>query len=638
MAVAVLLHRTPILSIPSSRNLISTFSFETLTLTLPSRSSRSFSLSASTIPSISPKPWIESSPPSPLSEISPFLRSEWRPILSGWFCSAVSVGCLSTVVPCLGRVPSTLAAASSDRIARDGLCLAFLLFLRSAACYLQQAFLWEAALGSAYRIRVHVFDRVLEQDMAFFEGNGGVPTGDVANRITAEASDVGDTVYALLNSTVPNTLQLIAMASQMINISPVLSLISGMVIPWMFLIMAYLGEWLHRVSNKAQLTGAMLAAYLNEVLPSMLFVKANNGGLIEGSRFQRLAHDDLMGRLGKKKMKAFIPQIIQVICIAGLLVLCSSALAVSRTSFDISKLFSFVTSLALLIEPIQGVGKAYNELKQGEPSIERLFDLTRFSSKVIEKPNAVDLDHVSGDIKFSGVTFKYAENMPLVLNELNLHIKAGETVAFIGPSGGGKTTIAKILLRLYDPICGHILLDNHNIQDIRLRSLRDQIVLISQDTMLFSGTVAENIAYRHLTGKINMEQVEKAARVANADEFIRMLPLGYETNIGQRGSLLSGGQKQRLAIARALYHKSSVLILDEATSALDSRSELLVRQALEHLMVNHTVLVIAHRLETILMADRVFLLSGGKLEEVAKSSLLTQDGIHASPELNNLII
>ncbi|XP_039123879.1 ABC transporter B family member 29, chloroplastic isoform X2 [Dioscorea cayenensis subsp. rotundata] len=595
MAITMLLHRAPLLlSIPSSHNLISStsssssFQTLTLTLTLPSRSSRSFSLSASTIPS--------SCSPSPLFDISPFLRSEYRPILSGWLCSAISVCCLSTAVPCLGRVPSALAAASPDRIVRDGLRLAFLLSLRSVACYLQQAFLWEAALGAAYRIRVHVFDRVLEQDMGFFEGNGGIPSGDVANRITTEASDIAETVHALLNSTVPNTLQLIAMASQMINISPVLSLASGMAFPCMLLIMTYLGDWLRRVSNKAQLTGAMLAAYLNEVLPSMLFVKANNGRLIEGFRFQRLAHDDLMGRLGKKKMKALIPQIIQ------------------------------------------GVGKAYNELKQGEPAIERLFDLTRFSTKVIEKPNVVDLDRVSGDIKFSGVTFKYAENMPLVLNELDLHIKAGETVAFIGPSGGGKTSLAKLLLRLYDPTYGTILVDNHDIQDIRLQSLRDQIVLISQDTMLFSGTVAENIAYRHLTGTIDMDQVEKAARVANADEFIRTLPRGYETNIGQRGSLLSGGQKQRLAIARALYQKPSVLILDEATSALDSRSELLVRQALEHLMANHTVLVIAHRLETILMADRVFLLSGGKLKVVPKSSLLPKDGKQASPELSKLII
>lgn len=284
------------------------------------------------------------------------------------------------------------------------------------------------------------------------------------------------------------------------------------------------------------------------------------------------------------------------------------------------------------------MGKAYNELKQGEPAIERLFDLTRFKSKVIEKPDAVDLDSITGDIRFCGVTFRYADNMPPVLNGLNLHIKPGERVALVGPSGGGKTTLTKLLLRLYDPQSGCILVDNHDIQDIRLRSLREHIALVSQDIMLFSGTVAENIGFRDSIGKVNMEQVEYAARISKADEFIATLSNGYETIIGQRGSLLSGGQKQRLAIARALYQKSSVLILDEATSALDSKSELLVRQALEHMMAKHTVLIIAHRLETILMADRVLVLDGGKLEEVSKSSILAQDGQCALPALNKVIV
>ncbi|PQQ19068.1 ABC transporter B family member 29 chloroplastic isoform X2 [Prunus yedoensis var. nudiflora] len=205
---------------------------------------------------------------------------------------------------------------------------------------------------------------------------------------------------------------------------------------------------------------------------------------------------------------------------------------------------------------------------------------------------------------------------------MNLHIKAGETVAVVGPSGGGKTTLVKLLLRLYDPLSGCILIDNHNIQSVKLTSLRRHVGLVSQDITLFSGTVAENIGYRDLLAKINMEMVEDAARTANADEFIRNLPDGYKTNIGPRGSSLSGGQKQRLAIARALYQNSSILILDEATSALDGRSELLVRQAVQRLMENHTVLVIAHRLETILMAKRVFRLDAGKLEEVTRSSHL----------------
>lgn len=267
------------------------------------------------------------------------------------------------------------------------------------------------------------------------------------------------------------------------------------------------------------------------------------------------------------------------------------------------------------------MGKAYNELRQGEPAIERLFDLIKFTDKVVEKPDAVDLDSVRGEINFCNVSFKYGEEMSLVLNGLNLHIEAGEIVALVGPSGGGKTTLIKLLLRLYDPLAGCILIDNHNIQSIRLQSLRRHVSLVSQDITLFSGTVAENIGYRDLTTEIDMERVKHAAQIANADEFVRELPEGYETNIGPRGSTLSGGQRQRLAIARALYQNSSILILDEATSALDSKSELLVRQAVKRLMKNHTVLIIAHRMETVRMAKRVFLLDRGKLEELPHSAI-----------------
>ncbi|XP_073099739.1 ABC transporter B family member 29, chloroplastic isoform X2 [Elaeis guineensis] len=545
---------------------------------------------------------------SPLFEIAPFIQSEWEPILKGWICSAVSVYCLSSAIPRVGRFPSAMAAGiGSNRMVREGLALAALAGARSVTGYLQQAFLWEAALRSVYRIRVHVFDRVLQRDLGFFEGNDGVPAGDIAYRITAEASDVADTVYALLNTVVPNTLQVIAMATQMVVVSPALSFMAALAIPCTSFIIAYLGQRLREISRNAHLSVARLSAYLNEVVPSILAVKANNGELKESMRFQMLSLDDLEKLLRKRKMKALMPQIVQALYIGGLLLFCAGSLVVSKNSFDASGFLSFIMALTLLIEPVQ----------------------------VIEKPDAVDLDSITGDIKFCGVTFRYADNMPPVLNGLDLHIKPGERVALVGPSGGGKTTLTKLLLRLYDPHCGCILVDNHDIQDIQLKSLREHIVLVSQDIMLFSGTVAENIGYRDLIGKVNMEQVENAARISNADEFIATLSDGYKTNIGQRGSLLSGGQKQRLAIARALYRKSSVLILDEATSALDSKSELLVRQALERMMANHTVLIIAHRLDTILMADRVLLLDRGKLEEVSKSSLLAQDGQHASLALNS---
>ncbi|KAK1276213.1 hypothetical protein QJS04_geneDACA011750 [Acorus gramineus] len=431
-------------------------------------------------------------------------------------------------------------------------------------------------------------------------------------------------IYALLNCVVPNALQFSAMAGQMVMASPLLSLVSALVVPCMCLAIAFLGERLRKVSKESHYSAARLSAYLNEILPSMLFIKANNAELHESIRFQRLVHDDLVKRLRKKKMRALIPQIVQFVYVGGLLLFCAGSMVATRVSFDVSRVVTFTMSLILLIEPIQGIGKAYNELKQAEPAIERLFNLTKFNPQVIEKPDAVDLDSVSGDIKFCGITFKYGDNMSLVLDGLNLHMKPGETVALVGPSGGGKTSIAKLLLRLYDPLSGSILVDDRDIRDVCLRSLRRHIVLVSQDITLFSGTVAENIGYMDLLHEIDMERVVEAAKIANADEFISALPKGYETNIGQRGSLLSGGQKQRLTIARALYQKSSILILDEATSALDHKSEQLVRQAVQRVMDRHTVLVIAHRLETVLMADRVFRLDGGKLEEVTHSSLIAQ--------------
>uniref|UniRef100_A0A7N0V0H4 ABC transporter B family member 29, chloroplastic n=1 Tax=Kalanchoe fedtschenkoi TaxID=63787 RepID=A0A7N0V0H4_KALFE len=558
-----------------------------------------------------------------LSLIKPFVQSEWRAILLGWVCSAASVYALSRIVPKVGNLASVLTAVDRAGLRDQGLVIAAAVLGRSVASYWQQALLWGAALRSVDGIRAFAFGRVLGRDLGFFEGSGGVSSGDVAYRITAEASDVADTVYSLLNTIVPSTLQLAAMATQMVIISPALSLVSTLVVPCVAFLIAYLGEKLRKVSKRANLSMAALSAYLNEVLPAILFVKANNSELQERHRFRNFAAAELTERLKKKKMKVLIPQVVQMTYFGSLSVFLVGSQLVSGGSFDASNVVAFLASLGLLIDPIQGLGKAYNELKEGEPAIERLFDLARCRSQVTEKPDAVDLKTVSGDVKFCDISFQYGQNSPLILNGLNLHIKPGETVALVGPSGGGKTTLAKLILRLYNPSHGSIYIDNHDISSIRLESLRSHVGLVSQDVTLFTGTVAENIGYRDLMTEIDMERVEHAARVANADEFIRTLPEQYDTKVGPRGSRLSGGQKQRISIARAIYQNCSILILDEATSALDSQSELLVRQALLRLMEDRTVLVIAHKLETVMTADRIFLLVGGTLREIPASSLLS---------------
>ncbi|AED90671.1 ABC transporter B family member 29 [Arabidopsis thaliana] len=560
-----------------------------------------------------------------LETIKPYLQSESKTVLLGWLCSCVSVVSLSQIVPRLGSFTSNLNAnaASLTKLKGECLVLAGLVLAKVVAYYLQQAFLWEAALNTVYKIRVFAYRRVLERELEFFEGGNGISSGDIAYRITAEASEVADTIYALLNTVVPSAIQISVMTAHMIVASPALTLVSAMVIPSVALLIAYLGDRLRKISRKAQIASAQLSTYLNEVLPAILFVKANNAEISESVRFQRFARADLDERFKKKKMKSLIPQIVQVMYLGSLSIFCVGAVILAGSSLSSSAIVSFVASLAFLIDPVQDLGKAYNELKQGEPAIERLFDLTSLESKVIERPEAIQLEKVAGEVELCDISFKYDENMLPVLDGLNLHIKAGETVALVGPSGGGKTTLIKLLLRLYEPSSGSIIIDKIDIKDIKLESLRKHVGLVSQDTTLFSGTIADNIGYRDLTTGIDMKRVELAAKTANADEFIRNLPEGYNTGVGPRGSSLSGGQKQRLAIARALYQKSSILILDEATSALDSLSELLVREALERVMQDHTVIVIAHRLETVMMAQRVFLVERGKLKELNRSSLLS---------------
>ncbi|XP_020595233.1 ABC transporter B family member 29, chloroplastic-like [Phalaenopsis equestris] len=290
---------------------------------------------------------------SSFDQIKPHLQSEWEPILKGWICSAVSVCCLSVAVPKAGKIPSILTEVGSDRMVSDGIALATLALARSAATYLQHAFLWEAALGAAFRIRTYVFSRVIERDMGFFEGNAGLEAGDLAHRLTSEASDVADMLYSVLNTVVPNVLQFLVMAAQMVVLSPPLAVVSAMGVPILLLLIGYLGERLQGISRKAQITSAKLSSYLNEVIPLMLVVRANNGELKENLHFYRLAHDDLIARIGKKKMKAFIPQIVQILCIGGLIVLHAISMIASKGSMDGSRLLSFTMSLALLIDPIQ---------------------------------------------------------------------------------------------------------------------------------------------------------------------------------------------------------------------------------------------------------------------------------------------
>jgi len=287
-----------------------------------------------------------------------------------------------------------------------------------------------------------------------------------------------------------------------------------------------------------------------------------------------------------------------------------------------AELFSFIAAMIMLFNPVKKLQGSYNVLQRSTGGAERVFDLMDAQRTVIDREQALDLARVNGRVEFRGVSFGYGDDV--VLSGISLSVEPGRMVALVGPSGGGKSTLAALLMRFYDVSAGSVLLDGHDLRTITLASLNRQFALVDQETTLFNDTIANNIRY----GKPGAtdEEVKSAAKAAFAHDFILQLPDGYDTNIGDRGTRLSGGQRQRICIARALLKDAPILILDEATSALDTESEKMVQQALDNLMQNRTTFVIAHRLSTIQHADIILVLEKGQIVETGSHSDLVEGG------------
>jgi subfamily B ATP-binding cassette protein MsbA len=288
--------------------------------------------------------------------------------------------------------------------------------------------------------------------------------------------------------------------------------------------------------------------------------------------------------------------------------------------------FSFLTALIMIYEPIKGVSAINNSLQQGIAAAERVFDILDVESDVAEKKNAIELPQIKDAIEFTDVRFQYDDDTD-VLKSINLKVKAGEILALVGSSGGGKSTLVNLIPRFFDVSSGSLTIDGTDIRDVTFNSLRKQIGIVTQQTILFNDTVRNNIAYG--SSDASEEQIRDAARAAHALNFIQQLPEGFDTVIGESGARLSGGERQRVSIARAILKNAPILILDEATSSLDTESEREVQQAIENLVQSRTTLVIAHRLSTIRNAHRIIVIQGGKIvEEGTHDTLLPLDGVY----------
>ncbi|MBD2778190.1 ABC transporter ATP-binding protein [Iningainema tapete] len=543
-------------------------------------------------------------------QLLPYIRTQWQNIVKGFVGILGYVFATLALITLVKQLSTAFGQGNVIEITKVIGILAGVFLTRGFFQSVQDIYMAKAALRIAFNLRKQVYAHLQKLNLSYFET---AKAGDLSYRLTEDVDRVGEVVHKLLHDFIPCTLQLVAIPVYMIWLNWQLTLSTVIIAPLMGFLIGWFGERLRLFSLRSQNRVSNLSSILTEVFSGIRIVQAFAAEDYEIARFSREAEHTLVAKYSAERLKAIqIPIVGFLQAVSFLLLLFVSAWLIAQRTLTVAEFFSYLAAAASLIDPVSHTTNNYNEFKQGEASVDRVFELLAIQPTVVEKPNAIYLPPVSGKVEYRHVTFAYKPGEP-VLKDISLLAMPGEAIALVGASGAGKTTFANLLPRFYDPEAGEIFIDGVNIRDVKLNSLRRQIGIVPQETTMFSGTIAQNIAFGQDT--FNMEAVVEAAKIANAHQFISQLPDGYYTVVGERGVNLSGGQRQRIAIARAVLLNPRILILDEATSALDSESEALVQQALERLMENRTVFIIAHRLSTVRRCDRILVLERGQIVE-----------------------
>ncbi|MEO0802559.1 MAG: ABC transporter ATP-binding protein [Cyanobacteria bacterium J06642_2] len=548
--------------------------------------------------------------PSNYRRLLPYLWPQWPFFARGFICILGYVICTVTLPYVVGRVADFLGKGEVEGVAR-WLGLAALVFLiRSAFQYGESLWTLAGSLNAVLALRKSVYAHLQHLGLSYFERS---KTGDLTYRLTEDIDRIGEVVNSLSQRFLSSALQLVAIPAYMFYLNWPLTLASFILAPLMAWLIGRFGQRMSILSRRSQDRVSDLSSLLTEVLGNIRIVQAFAAQAYEVARFGKEADRNRAAKFRTERLRAVQYPVVGFLeAVSIMLLFLLGGWQISRNQLTPQEFVSYITAVALLLHPIDLVTHQYNDFKQAEASVDRIFELMAIAPDLEELPDAKTLPPARGKVEYQQVSFAYERDRP-VLQDLSLVAQPGEVIALVGPSGAGKTTLVNLLMRFYDPQAGNIFIDGINIRDVSLASLRRQIGIVPQETVLFSGTIAQNIAYGQT--KLDMEAIAQAAQVANARGFIEQLPDGYQSRVGERGLNLSGGQRQRIAIARAILLDPRILILDEATSALDSESEALVQQALERATQNRTVFVIAHRLSTVRSANRILFLENGKIVE-----------------------
>ncbi|MDX2171546.1 MAG: ABC transporter ATP-binding protein [Bacteroidota bacterium] len=486
-----------------------------------------------------------------------------------------------------------------------------LTFFKNLFRYLAMYFVAPIRNGVVRDLRNKMYKKAMDLPLSYYSEE---KKGDLMSRMTTDVQEIEWGIMQTLEMIFREPLTIIILFTLMLLISAKLTLYILVLLPIAAIIIALLGKSLKNASSATKHTLGQLISLIEETLGSLKVIKAFNATSYMNKKFETV-NQSYYKQSVKVYRKTDISSPLTEIIVTGILMLVLFLGGKMVFSEEITGAL-FLTYFALasqLIPPFKQITQSYNNIQKGIASEERIDKILLADNVIFESANAKELPKFASKIEFKNMSFSYKKEGAVVLKNINLEIPKGKTIALVGQSGSGKSTLADMLPRFYDIDSGDLLIDGHNIKDLKIEDLRKHIGVVTQESILFNDTISNNISFG-LKDKTK-EQIMEAAKIANAHEFISQLPNGYDTNIGDRGGKLSGGQKQRLSIARAILKNPEILILDEATSALDTESEKLVQEALTNLMKNRTSLVIAHRLSTIANADEIIVMSNGEIIE-----------------------